>query len=155
MAKIYCVLQVTTESVSLRKCPYDKWLTDKAYLSAITVTNISQSFYLQDGGKNQQNCVTVTLCIAQKNQKSQCTATSRRKKWMCSPKLSTAGHLRFESSNTYQSFNSINQKICADLCYTSISSRNGDNNFHVEFDERSPCGCISVVPARRCNAMRW
>ena len=26
---------------------------NKAYLSAITVTNISQSIYLQDGGKNQ------------------------------------------------------------------------------------------------------
>jgi len=24
-----------------------------AYLSAITVTNVSESFYLQDGGKNQ------------------------------------------------------------------------------------------------------
>jgi len=32
------------ESVSLRKCPYDHWLTNKAYLSAITVTNIYQSF---------------------------------------------------------------------------------------------------------------
>ena len=31
--------------VSLRKCPYDHWLTNKAYLSAIRVTNISrQSF---------------------------------------------------------------------------------------------------------------
>jgi len=28
-------------------------LTNKVYLSAITVTNISQRFYLQDGGKNQ------------------------------------------------------------------------------------------------------
>ena len=43
----------TTESVSLRKCPYDHRLTSKAYLSAITATNISPSFYLQDGGKNQ------------------------------------------------------------------------------------------------------
>ena len=25
----------------------------KAYLSAVSVTNIYQSFYLQDGGKNQ------------------------------------------------------------------------------------------------------
>ena len=32
------------ESVSLRKCPYDHWFTNKAYLSAITVTNTSQSF---------------------------------------------------------------------------------------------------------------
>jgi len=31
------------ESVSLRKCPYDHWVTNKAYLSAITVTNIYQS----------------------------------------------------------------------------------------------------------------
>jgi len=40
----------------------------QAYLSAITVTNRSQEFYLQDGGKNQlthmeQNYVTVTLRI--------------------------------------------------------------------------------------------
>ena len=28
-------------------------LTKKAHLSAITVTNIYQSFYLQDGGRNQ------------------------------------------------------------------------------------------------------
>ena len=41
------------ESVSLRKCPYDHWLTNKVYLSAITVTNISKSFYRQDGGKSQ------------------------------------------------------------------------------------------------------
>ena len=41
------------EPVSWRKCPDDHWLTNKAYLSAITVTNISQEFYLQDGGKNR------------------------------------------------------------------------------------------------------
>jgi len=41
------------ESVALRKCPYDHRLTNKAYLSAVTVTNIFRSFYLQDGGKNQ------------------------------------------------------------------------------------------------------
>ena len=28
------------ESVSLRKCPHDYWLTNKVYLNAITVTNI-------------------------------------------------------------------------------------------------------------------
>jgi len=28
-------------------------ITNKAYLSAVTVTNISQTFYLQDGGKDQ------------------------------------------------------------------------------------------------------
>ena len=32
------------ESVSLRKCPYDRWLANKAHLSAVTVTNISQNF---------------------------------------------------------------------------------------------------------------
>ena len=42
-----------TESVSLRKCPYQHWLTSKAYLSAVTVTNIYQSFYLQVGGENR------------------------------------------------------------------------------------------------------
>ena len=42
-----------TEPASLRKCPYDHRLANEAYLSAITVTSISQSFYLQDGGKNQ------------------------------------------------------------------------------------------------------
>ena len=40
------------------------------HLSAITVTNVSESFYLQHGGKNQSadidmehNYVTVSLCI--------------------------------------------------------------------------------------------
>jgi len=54
MAKIYRVIQIkVTESVSLRKCLYAHWLTNKAYLRAIAVANIYQSFYLQDGGKNQ------------------------------------------------------------------------------------------------------
>ena len=46
MAKIYRGIQIKLnhKAVSLRKCPYDHWLTDKAYLSAITVTNIYQSF---------------------------------------------------------------------------------------------------------------
>jgi len=30
--------------ISLRNCPYDHWLTDKSYLSDVTVTNISESF---------------------------------------------------------------------------------------------------------------
>jgi len=51
MEKIYGVIQ-KIESV-WEKCQYDHWLTNKAYLSAVTVTNISQSFYLQDCGKNQ------------------------------------------------------------------------------------------------------
>jgi len=33
--------------------PHDHRRTNKAYLSAIIVTYISQEFYLQDGGKNQ------------------------------------------------------------------------------------------------------
>ena len=33
-----------TESVGLRKCPYDHGLNNKAYLSAITVTKNYQSF---------------------------------------------------------------------------------------------------------------
>ena len=54
MAKVYRVIQMKL-NVSLRNCPYDQWLTgvNKAYLSAITETSISQSFYLQDGGQNQ------------------------------------------------------------------------------------------------------
>jgi len=35
------------ESVSLRECPYDHRLTNKAYISAITLTKISQSFTYQ------------------------------------------------------------------------------------------------------------
>jgi len=40
------------ESLSLQKCPYDHQLTNKMYLSAVTVTSIFQ-FYLQDGSENQ------------------------------------------------------------------------------------------------------
>jgi len=39
------------ESVSLRKCPYDHRLTNKAYLSAVTMTNISQSFVYKMAAK--------------------------------------------------------------------------------------------------------
>jgi len=46
-------LKAETEPVSLTKCPYDHWLTKKAYLSAIAVTNVSPNFYIQDGGINQ------------------------------------------------------------------------------------------------------
>jgi len=45
MAKIFRVIRNKIESVSLITCPYDYWLTNKAYLSAVTVINISQSFY--------------------------------------------------------------------------------------------------------------
>jgi len=58
-----------TESVTLRKCPYDHWLTNKAYLSTITVTNISQSYQPTNwqqkstGTDTEQNHVSVTLGI--------------------------------------------------------------------------------------------
>ena len=42
------------DSVSLRKCPYDRQLISKTYLSAITVTGIFSQFYLQDGSENKQ-----------------------------------------------------------------------------------------------------
>ena len=56
------------ESVSLRKCPHDHRITNNAYLSAITVTNISQSFTYKMAAKStgidmEQHYVTVTLCI--------------------------------------------------------------------------------------------
>ena len=45
MAKIYrACYSDKTESVSLSKCPCDHRLNNKAYLSAITVTNISRVF---------------------------------------------------------------------------------------------------------------
>jgi len=53
MAKLYRVIKFKIEPASLRKCPHDHGLTNKVYLSTVTVTDISQSFYLQDGGKNQ------------------------------------------------------------------------------------------------------
>jgi len=57
------------ESVTLRKCPLDRRLASKAYLSAVTVTIVSRSFCVQDGDKNQlrtdteQDYVTVTVSI--------------------------------------------------------------------------------------------
>jgi len=44
MAKIYRVIQIKLNQLFLGKYPYYYWLTNKAYLSAITVTIISQSF---------------------------------------------------------------------------------------------------------------
>ena len=56
------------ESVTLRKCPCGHRLTNKLYLSAITVTNISQSFTYKMAAKINWHrygtkYVTVTLCI--------------------------------------------------------------------------------------------
>ena len=58
------------ESVSLRKCPYDQCfkLTNKAYLSALTVASIFRSFTHKMAAKTgwhidtERNYVTVTLC---------------------------------------------------------------------------------------------
>ena len=58
------------ESVSLRKCPHDHWLTNKAYLSAITVTNHFSEFLptrwrpKSTRIDKEQNYVTVILCIS-------------------------------------------------------------------------------------------
>ena len=50
MAKIYRGIQIKLnhKAVSLRKCPYDHWLTDKAYFDKYL-----SEFYLQDGGRIQ------------------------------------------------------------------------------------------------------
>ena len=71
MAKIYRVIQIKLDQLTLTKCPYDQWLTgtNKACLSAITVTNISQEFLpirwrqKSAGTDMEQNYVTVTLFI--------------------------------------------------------------------------------------------
>jgi len=44
MAKVYRCYSNNIESVSLSKCPHDHRHTNKAYLSAVTTTDISQSF---------------------------------------------------------------------------------------------------------------
>jgi len=55
------------ESVSLRKCQHDHCLTNKAYLSAVTVTNIYESFFTykmaakSTGIDVEQNYVNVTV----------------------------------------------------------------------------------------------
>jgi len=63
-----------TESVSLRMCPYDHRLTNKAHLSAITVTNVSRSLTDKMAAqinwhRYEQNDVTVTVtrCIRRCN----------------------------------------------------------------------------------------
>jgi len=70
MAKIYRVAELKlNQLVNWQNVRMIHWLTIKAYLSVITVTKLSESFYPQDGGKYQlaidmeQNYVTVTLCI--------------------------------------------------------------------------------------------
>ena len=72
MATIYRVIQIKLNHLSLRKYPHDHGLTNKAYLSAITVTNISQSLTYKwgtiwrkksTGIDREQKYVTFTLCI--------------------------------------------------------------------------------------------
>jgi len=62
------------ESVTLRKCPHDHWLTNKAYLSAITVTSIfrvlpTRWWRKPAGIDTERNYVTVALCV---NRNSKC-----------------------------------------------------------------------------------
>ena len=50
------------ESISLRKCPHDHQLTDKPYLSAITVTSIFQSFTYKMVAKTSWHRYGTKLC---------------------------------------------------------------------------------------------
>jgi len=50
MAKIFRVIQIKLNQFKKMSMTYQQSV---GLLSAITVTNISQSFYLQDGSKNQ------------------------------------------------------------------------------------------------------
>jgi len=67
MAKIYRVIQIKLNQIVKNVHMITDLGLPTKRINAITVTNISQGFYLQDGGKNQleQNYVTVTLiCIS-------------------------------------------------------------------------------------------
>ena len=62
MAKIYRVIQIElNQLISFRKCPHERRLTDKAYLSAVIVTNIYQSLSYKMARIWNQNYVTVAL----------------------------------------------------------------------------------------------
>ena len=50
MAKIYCVIKIKLNQ--FKKMSIWSLTYQQSVYGAITVTNISQSFYLQDGGKN-------------------------------------------------------------------------------------------------------
>jgi len=60
MAKIYRVIQIElNQLISFRKCPHERRLTNKAYLSAVIVTNIYQSLSYKIAriwNKNYVNC---------------------------------------------------------------------------------------------------
>ena len=63
MAKICRVIQIKrNQFYSLRKYPYDHRLTNKSYLSAITVTNISQSFTYKMAAKINWHRYGTKLC---------------------------------------------------------------------------------------------
>jgi len=54
--------QSTEATVSLRKCPYDHGFANTAYLSAITVTNVSQSFTNKMAAKINWHRYGAKLC---------------------------------------------------------------------------------------------
>jgi len=67
-AKVYRDIQIKIESLSLRKCPCDRQITNKTYLSDITVANISHSFTYKMAAKPtgidvEGSYVTVTLSL--------------------------------------------------------------------------------------------
>jgi len=51
--KIYSLIQIKLNQLVEENVHMITDLNNKTYLSAITVTYISRSFYPQDGGKNQ------------------------------------------------------------------------------------------------------
>ena len=53
MAKIYRDIPIKLNQLAYGNVRYDHRLTNKAHLSAVTVTNISRGFCLQHGGRNQ------------------------------------------------------------------------------------------------------
>ena len=63
MAKIYRAIRIKSNQLVLRTRPYDHRLANIAYLSDITVTNISRSFTYKTAAKInwKQNYVTVIL----------------------------------------------------------------------------------------------
>ena len=80
MAKIYRVIEIKFNQLVYEKCPYDHWLTNKAYLSAITVTNFIRVLPTRWRQKStgidmKQNYVTITLCIDRQNRE-----TNRRRR---------------------------------------------------------------------------
>ena len=64
------------ESVSLRKCPYDHWLTNKAYLSAITVPEffrvLPTRWQRKPAGKLRNEITSLSLYVYSRYQ-SRCT----------------------------------------------------------------------------------